>query len=87
MSAFYAWKIDIGYEMSYDHVLRNRALSLNMVTSIMQKNLNIISKLAFWQIKEMSDGVKKNSAKKIKGSFVSSNNSPFYKSIIIPRLD
>ena len=59
-----------------------------MLASIMQKNLTIYQNISFWKIKEESDSNKKHSAKKLKGSIGGvSTNTPYYKSIIIPRLD
>lgn len=52
MTAFYQWKIYAGIPMTQDYALRNRMISLNMVASIMTKNLSIIKKLAFHEIKD-----------------------------------
>ncbi|CDW78216.1 UNKNOWN [Stylonychia lemnae] len=87
MMAFQTWKINTGFLMQYDYVLRSRQRSMLMLVSIMQKNLGAHKNIAFWRIKEDSDSNRKHSAKKLKNPIGVSNNSPFYKSIIIPRLD
>ena len=68
--AFHTWKVNSEYDMTYDYNLRARATSLNIVAGIMKKNLSFITKIAFSNVKDFSDSVKKLSAKKPKGSSI-----------------
>eukprot|EP00347_Sterkiella_histriomuscorum_P007332 403349357 len=101
ISAFQQWKINIDMPLTFDYTLRNRVVSLTLLAnSIMMKNLSFIKKLAFHEIKDMSDSKSKHLQQKFRSGFHTNNSlslssqqnaggssSPFYKSIIIPRLD
>jgi hypothetical protein len=53
MSAFIYWKINVGFpDMAEDdHIIRKRSTMMNVVANIMRKNINIVEKNAFWELK------------------------------------
>ena len=62
-TAFYHWKLTSAYEslgrIRDTNLSRARIVSLNIATSLVQKNLSLIKKSTFWEIKRFSDQASK----------------------------
>lgn len=54
-AAFINWKINSGYQMRHDYLIKQRSVSFNIIASILSKNLLIIKKIGFLHVKDHSD--------------------------------